>query len=132
MLKNYLKMALRTLRRYKGYTVINIVGLAVGMAACILILLYVEDELSYDTYHEHARQIYRVTQEQFDENGTSSVHRVLIDPPVGPLLKAAFPEVTHAARLTPVTPLLSYADRHLCELPHISCDKLRRYRIAYS
>ena len=113
MLKNYLKMTLRTLRRYKGYTFINIVGLAVGMAACILILLYIEDELSYDTYHEHAGQIYRVTQEQFDEHGTSGLHRVMLDPPIAPLLKADFPEVTHAARLTPVGPLLSYQDRHI-------------------
>ncbi len=113
MVKNYLKTALRTLRRYKGYTFINIVGLAVGMAACILILLYVRDELSYDTYHEQAHQLYRVTQQQFNENGTPGVHRVMIDPPVGPLLKADFPDVTHAARLTPVGPLLSVEDRHI-------------------
>lgn len=113
MFANYLKIALRTLRKYKGYTFINVTGLAVGMAACLVILFYVQDELSYDTYHEHAEQVYRVTQEQFDNEGTSSLHEIMLDPPIAPLLKADFPEVTHAARLTPVGPLLSYEDKHI-------------------
>jgi len=57
MLRNYLTIALRNLKRQPGYTAINVVGLAVGMVACILIGLYVEDELSYDTFHEEADQI---------------------------------------------------------------------------
>ncbi|MFQ5570883.1 MAG: ABC transporter permease, partial [Rhodothermales bacterium] len=113
MLENYLKIGLRTLRRYKGYTFINVVGLAVGMAVCVLILLYVQDELSYDRYHDHADRLYRVTHEKLDQNGNSSVHGVLTDPAVAPLLKAEFPEVIRAARLTPVGPLLSYEDRHI-------------------
>lgn len=60
MLKNYLKIALRHLRRHKGYSLINIAGLAVGMACCLLILLYVQDELSYDRFHAGAEHIYRV------------------------------------------------------------------------
>ena len=60
MLTNYLKIALRNLQRYKGYTAINITGLAVGTACCLLILLYVRDELSYDRHHEHADRIIRV------------------------------------------------------------------------
>lgn len=60
MIKNYLKIALRNIRNHKGYSFINIFGLAVGMACCILILLWVQDELSYDRFHEHRDRIYRV------------------------------------------------------------------------
>jgi len=113
MLTNYLKIALRTIRRNPGFTFLNVAGLSVGLAACVLILFYVQDELGYDTYHVQADRVFRITQEELDENGTPTVHRVLVDPPLAPLLKSTFPEVTHAARLTPVGPLLSYGDRHI-------------------
>ncbi len=71
MLTNYLKIALRTLRKKPFYTGINILGLAIGMAACLLISLYVLDELSYDRFHEKADRIYRVTT-QTDFNGRES------------------------------------------------------------
>jgi len=61
MFKNYFKVSIRNLLRNKGYSIINIVGLAVGMACCALIMLWVMDELSYDRYHENADNIYRVT-----------------------------------------------------------------------
>ena len=48
MLKNYIKTAFRNLKRYKGYSLINLMGLAIGIACCILILLYMQDEFSYD------------------------------------------------------------------------------------
>ena len=67
MLKNYLKIALRNLRRHTGYSFINITGLAVGMACCGLILLYVQHEMSFDRFHERAHQIYRVSTMQGDE-----------------------------------------------------------------
>lgn len=60
MLKNYLIVALRNLRKHPGYTSINVGGLAVGLATCLLILLYVRDELSYDRFHSKADRIYRV------------------------------------------------------------------------
>ena len=60
MFESYLKIALRNLSRQKLFSSINILGLAVGLAACILILLYVFDELSYDRYHPNADRIYRV------------------------------------------------------------------------
>jgi putative ABC transport system permease protein len=59
MLKNYLKITLRNILKYKGYSIINILGLAIGMAACILILIYVQDELSYDNFHKDADRIFR-------------------------------------------------------------------------
>ena len=61
MLKNYLKVALRTLRRQKGYAAINVLGLALGLACCVLILRYVLHETSYDRFHPNAERIHRVT-----------------------------------------------------------------------
>ena len=60
MFKNYFKIAFRNLIRFKAYSLINIFGLAIGIAACILILLFVRDELSYDKFNEKADRIYRV------------------------------------------------------------------------
>lgn len=113
MFKNYLTVTLRTLVRYKSYTLINVLGLAVGLAACLLILLFVQDELRYDAYHEHGDAVYRITQEALNADGETDVHSVFLDPGYGPLLKAELPEVTHAARLTPVGPLLTVGDRHV-------------------
>ena len=64
MIKNYLKIVIRNMKKHKSYSFINIAGLAFGMACSILILLYVRYELSYDTYHKNARNIYRVVQKQ--------------------------------------------------------------------
>jgi putative ABC transport system permease protein len=64
MFKNYLMVAFRNVRRQKGYSLINIFGLAIGMALCLLILIYVQDELSYDSFHEKADRIFRIMQEE--------------------------------------------------------------------
>ncbi|MEJ2196931.1 MAG: ABC transporter permease, partial [Ignavibacteriaceae bacterium] len=63
MLYNYLKIALRNLKKFKGYSFINISGLAIGMACCILIFMWVHDELSFNSYHKKANRIYRVEQD---------------------------------------------------------------------
>ncbi len=60
MFKNYLKIALRNLFKQKLYSFINIIGLAIGIASCILIYLFVQNELSYDTFHKNADRLYRV------------------------------------------------------------------------
>jgi ABC-type lipoprotein release transport system permease subunit len=60
MLKNYFTVTLRHLWNHKQITLINIVGLSVGMAVCILMLLFVQDELSYDLFHEKGENIYRI------------------------------------------------------------------------
>ena len=69
MLKNYFKTAFRNLLRNRFYTLINIAGLAIGLATCFLIILYVLDELSYDKYNVNANRIYRVNNEvKFGDN----------------------------------------------------------------
>lgn len=60
MLKNYFKTAIRNLLKHKGHSSINILGLAIGMTSCLLIFLYVADELSFDRFHKKADSIYRM------------------------------------------------------------------------
>ena len=62
MFQNYLTIAVRNLLRHKGYSAINVLGLSIGIACCILILLYVQDELSYDQFHEKHDRIYRLVE----------------------------------------------------------------------
>ncbi len=93
MLKNYFKVALRNLSRFKIYSFINIAGLAVGMACSILIILFIQDELSYDQFHEKSDRIYRLSREWFNNDGTSSLHLARVAPPIGPLLKNDFPNI---------------------------------------
>lgn len=98
MLKNYLKIALRNLLRHKGYSFINIAGLAIGMAACILILLFIQHELSFENMHADARRIYRVL--TIDKALGTNNQRVGISmPAMGPALPTAFPEVEASLRL---------------------------------
>ena len=97
MLTNYLKIALRNLRKHKGHAFINVTGLAVGMACCLLIVLHVQDELSYDTHFSEADRLYRLT----TEVGGSDTPSLLASSPAPafqPLLND-FPEIEHATRL---------------------------------
>ncbi|UCH95666.1 MAG: ABC transporter permease [Candidatus Aminicenantes bacterium] len=96
MFKNYLKIALRNIKRYKGYSFINIAGLAVGMACCILILLWVRDELSFDRFHHNLDDIYRVVRVEQDTADTGK--DALTPPPLAAALKEKFPEITHSTR----------------------------------
>ncbi len=114
MLKNYLKIATRNLRRYKGYSFLNIAGLAIGMACCILILLWVKDELSYDRYHENSDQPYRVV-----VKGRMSNRDINFSTSPAPLAKALvdeFPGVLQATRfLRSRNVLVSYQEKHFNE-----------------
>lgn len=91
MFKNYLKIALRNLIRNKMYSFLNIAGLGIGIACCILILLYIQDELSFDRFHEKADRIYRVnTHLEIPER---EMHFASTAHVQGPLIKEEFPEV---------------------------------------
>ncbi len=103
MLRNYLKIAYRTLKRNKGYTFINVTGLAVGLAACLLIGLWVQDELSYDDFHEKAERIYRVIVET-DDRTTASVGGAMT-----PALAEYFPAIETITGLTRQEVLISRA-----------------------
>jgi putative ABC transport system permease protein len=97
MVKNYLKVALRNIRRYKGYSFINIAGLAIGLACCLLITIWVLDELSYDRFHENSANLYRVEE---DQHYSGRIFYVYVTPyPLGPALKAEIPEIMDATRV---------------------------------
>ncbi len=96
MFKNYLKIAFRNLWKNKGYSAINIFGLAVGLATCLLILIFVADELSYDQFNKKANRIYRVDGDlQF--GGTHFILAVAPDP-LGATMKKDFPQVEQYVR----------------------------------
>jgi putative ABC transport system permease protein len=95
MFNNYLKIALRNIFKHKGYSLINIVGLAIGMACCLLILLYIQDELSYDRYHENADRIYRVIEEvRLEGVGEESSSMPF---PTGDTLPLEYPDAVEAS-----------------------------------
>lgn len=100
MLKNYCKIAWRNLLKNKAFSLINILGLAIGMAACLLILQYVSFELSYDEFPENSENIYRITYDYY-ENNELQYQTAMSVPAVGPALKTDFPEVEEYARLYP-------------------------------
>ena len=96
MFKNYLKTAFRNLSKSKGYSAINIIGLACGLATCLLIILYVTDELNYDTYNKKIDQIYRVDGDlQF---GGHHFDLASSPDPLGVALKTQFPQVKQYVR----------------------------------
>ncbi|WP_461081313.1 ABC transporter permease [Spirosoma flavus] len=97
MLINYLKIAWRTLRKQKGFTFINIFGLATGLSCCMLIMLYVLDELSFDRYNEKADRIYRVQSDI--KFGGNDMHFAVSPDPIGPTLKKDYPQVEQFTRL---------------------------------
>jgi putative ABC transport system permease protein len=97
MFKNYLKTAYRTLRKNVGFTVINILGLALGLATCLMIVLYVADELSYDRFNEKASRTYRVNEDL--KLGENNVLYAVAMPPLAQALKTDFPEVEETTRL---------------------------------
>ncbi|MEW6363434.1 MAG: ABC transporter permease [Acidobacteriota bacterium] len=109
MLKSHLRIAWRGIIRHKGYSLINIVGLAVGMAVCILILLWVEDEISFDRFHTDADRIYRVVSENEGEWWLSSPWAI------GGVLKKDFPEILKTSRYTARSALVSYRDSNSYE-----------------
>jgi hypothetical protein len=98
MFINYFKIALRQIKRQKGYSFINISGFAVGMACCILILLWVQDEFSYDKFHENADHIYRVI--KIWRKGEIA-HYTATPAPLAQALKEDTPEISNSARFDP-------------------------------
>jgi putative ABC transport system permease protein len=120
MFKNYLKIFIRNISRFKLYSIINISGLAVGMAACILILLFIQRELSFEKMHLKADRIYRVL--TIDKAlGTHNQRVGITMPALGPALPEAFPEVEATLRLTwGGRTLLRYQDR-----PAVYAEQMR-------
>ncbi|MGD8540363.1 MAG: ABC transporter permease [Candidatus Aminicenantes bacterium] len=109
MFRNYLKTALRVIQKHKAFSFINITGLAVGMACCVLILLWVQDELSYDRFHEDHKQLYRLILKHEGKWYTSSPWAL------APVLKEEYEEVTLCTRYAIRNFLATYGERSFYE-----------------
>ncbi len=114
MFKNYLRVALRNLKNYKAFSLINIIGLAVGVATCLAIFLYVKSELSYDRFNVNADQIYRVYLNA-KING-HDINSALSSAPLGSSLTTEFPEIINYTRVRGFgSPVMRYGDKVFSE-----------------
>lgn len=100
MLQSYFTTAARNLLKSKVFSAINIVGLAVGLAACLLIFQFVSFEFSYDNFHEKLDRTYRVTNDRF-QNGKLIQHGTIMYPTIGPTMAKDYPEVEEFTRMMP-------------------------------
>ncbi|GAB3693325.1 ABC transporter permease [Spirosoma flavus] len=115
MLRNYIKIAWRNLLKNKPFFLINTLGLAVGMAACLLILQYVTFERSYDDFHPNVQNIYRIEYDSY-QNGKLAYKSATSFPAIAPTLKKDFPEVEETARLYDAsTNVVTYDNIHYRE-----------------
>ena len=102
MLRNYLKIALRNLAKYKFISFVNLFGLTIGLTCCLLILTYILHEISYDKHQPEADRVYRVTRSfNNPETGAQSLNLGTVAPPFGPLLQNDFKEIDQMTRLLP-------------------------------
>jgi len=116
MLKNYFKIALRIIKRHKGYSFINILGLALGMAVCILILFFVRYELSFDRHHDHADRIFRIERIWTTPDGSVRGGFCSVAPSFIPFMEEEFPEIEHISRTVDGGNVrVSLGDKHFIE-----------------
>jgi putative ABC transport system permease protein len=112
---SYIKISLRNIKRQKGFSLINIVGLAIGMAVCILILIWVQDELSYDRFHANADRIFRAIEHE-ELAGGEVLSYTQQGPALGPVLKSEYPEILESVRYDSMSNLLvQYGDHQFYE-----------------
>lgn len=136
MIQNYLKMAWRNLMKHRFISFINLFGLTMGLACCLLISIYIIHETSYDRYHSKADRIYRLTRNFNNPDGTVTLRLSTVAPPFGPLLKNDFPDIRQVTRLLPSgkTPVkygeklfsetqLFFADEHLFDVFDVDVTK---------
>ncbi|MCZ6819769.1 MAG: ABC transporter permease, partial [Calditrichaeota bacterium] len=123
MFKNYLKVAFRNLLRHKSYTFINVSGLAIGIACCLLILMYIQHEIRYEKFHKDADRIYRVTTEISWSGGYEKGAGAQF--PVATALLNDYPAVESACRLFRITqpnPTLRFGDKQFLEEEFFQAD----------
>lgn len=108
MLRNYIKVALRSIFRNKLTAFINIAGLAMAMVCALMVYLYIADELAYDRYHSKAERIYRITRNFLSPDGSVNLHLGHVAPPVGPLLQNDFTDFEAVVRTLQSRSLVAY------------------------
>ena len=112
MLQNFLKIAIRNLFRRKGYAILNIFGLTIGITCCLLIFIYVAYERSYDGFNKQADRVFRIQDEEY-QGGRMVVPCAAAMPGVAPAMKREFPEVEEAGRLRKTELLLGNDTRNI-------------------
>ncbi len=114
MIRVCLRVAVRNLRKYRAFSLINVAGLSVGITCCIAILLYVQDELSYDRFNKNADQTYRIYLRGLVNN--HEVNSAMSSTPIGPALKHDLPEVVSYTRVRSFSvPVIRYKDKAFSE-----------------
>ena len=108
MLKNFFRVAFRNILKHKGFTFINVTGLAVGLTAALLIILWVQDELSYDRFNTDGANIYRVEEDQFYSG--ERYHVTVTPHPSGPVWKEKIPEIVEQTRINRLSRILFRKD----------------------
>ncbi|NVO01649.1 MAG: ABC transporter permease [Bacteroidetes bacterium] len=114
MYKNYFKVIIRNLIKHKLFSIINILGLTIGMTACLLILFYVNFEKSYDKFHKNNQQVYRLRYERTDQKG-DAVKFASCCPPAGLRIRNQFPEVEKVARIFRATGTITNGEKKFIE-----------------
>jgi putative ABC transport system permease protein len=122
MLKNYFKISLRNLLKHRISSIINITGLSIGMACCMLILFYVQHERGYDKFHNNIDVIYRVVYEY--NNKDKNIHKFddATHMPIAPMLLHDFPEIQNAVRILEYPSKMEYKDKQFIENDISYCD----------
>ena len=132
MFKNYLVTAWRNLRKNKVFSTINIVGLAIGMAVCLLILQYVNFELSFDQFNKNIADIYRVGNDRY-QNGKLVQHGTITYSAIGKAMQDDFPEVIDHARVMPYgAVVIGYGDKKVGDLDAVAVDNSLFSMFTYS
>ncbi|GAB4027594.1 ABC transporter permease [Spirosoma gilvum] len=129
MLRNYLLIAFRNLRKHKTFSFINIVGVAVGLACFLLIALYVQDELSYDRYNANADRVYRLTRTFLTSDGSPSLKLAQAAPPFGPLIKQDFSEIEQVVRTLDISNGLLRVGEHSFNEPDIFLAEANLFKV---
>ncbi|HUU05951.1 MAG TPA: ABC transporter permease [Patescibacteria group bacterium] len=114
MIKSYLQTTLRNLKKTKLFTLINVLGLAIGMSACLFILYFVNYEKSYDRFHENSDRIFRLRYERADQDG-QAVRFASCCPPAGLRIRELYPEIEKVARLFRYRASVSHAENRFFE-----------------
>ena len=114
MIKNYLVIAKRVLLNKTIFTVLNILGLAIGIASSALIFHYIKYEKSFDTYHDNSKNVYRLTYGRLKDNG-DDVEFASACPVIAPLLKENFPEIEEIARMAVREAIFTYGEKVFVE-----------------
>jgi len=110
-MRSYFKIAVRNLWKYKFTSFINLFGLSVGLTCCLLILVYIVNELSYDRYNEKVDQIYRVTRSFYSVSGTLAFNLASVAPPFATLIRNDFPDIEKVVRIIPYGGTFKYDEK---------------------